>query len=168
MDPTATPQVELEISQLIASIFINLDESDRQLTKRFGLTITQYWALIHLEHPEGHSLGELAALLICDKSNITSVVDKLEAAGLAERQQGKAGDRRYTRVVLTRQGQQLRRQVKAARTHIITTRLQPIGQEALGRLAQLLHQVDALFKAQFASGDGPALIVQAIAQQHPD
>jgi DNA-binding MarR family transcriptional regulator len=165
MNLPATPQAELEVSRLIASIFINLDESDRQLTKRFGLTVTQYWALFHLEHPEGRSLGELAALLICDKSNVTSVVDKLEAAGLAERQRGKAGDRRYTRVVLTQHGQQLRQHVKAARTHIIITRLQPLGQEALGRFWQMLQQVDTLLKAQFISGDVPALIAQALAQQ---
>jgi DNA-binding MarR family transcriptional regulator len=164
MNPTATPQAELEVSRLIASVFINLDESDRQLTKRFGLTVTQYWALVHLEHPEGRSLGELATLLLCDKSNVTSIVDKLEEAGLAERQRGKAGDRRYTRVVLTQQGQQLRQHVKAARTHIIVTRLQPLGQETLGRLCQVLQQVDTFLKTQFASGDVPALIAAALAQ----
>lgn len=165
MDLQATPRGELEVARLIASIFIHLDESDRQLTKRFGLTVTQYWALVHLEQPEGRSLGELAALLICDKSNVTSLVDKLEAAGLAERQQGKAGDRRYIRVVLTQQGQQLRQHVKAARTHIIITRLQPLGQEVLEHFWQMLQQVDTLFKAQFVSGDISALIAQALAQQ---
>jgi len=165
MDLPATPQAELDIARLIASIYIHLDESDRQLTKRFGLTVTQYCALVHLEQPEGCSLGELAALLICDKSNVTSVVDKLEEAGLATRQPGKAGDRRYIRVVLTQQGQQLRQHVKAARTHIITTRLQPLGQEVLEHFWQMLQQVDTLFKAQFISGDVPALITQALAQQ---
>jgi len=59
--------------------------------RHFGLTITQFWALVHLEDEEGRSLSELANLLICDKSNVTSIVDKMEEMGLAERKRGKAG-----------------------------------------------------------------------------
>ena len=167
MEPTAVSHLELEIARLVSSVFIHLDECDRQITKRFGLTTTQYWALVHLEDPEGRSLSELAALLICDKSNVTSVVDKLEEAGLAERKRGKAGDRRYTRVVLTEAGQALRRHVKATRNHIISTRLHPLGLESLQRLYASLQQLNALLGAQFASGDLPALIEQALNQhQH--
>src|SRR5947209_2812580 len=119
MEPMTVSQVELEIARLVSSVFIHLDECDRQITKRFGMTTTQYWALVHLEDPEGRSLSELAVLLICDKSNVTSVVDKLEEAGLAERKRGKAGDRRYTRVVLTNAGQQLRSRMMAAREYLI-------------------------------------------------
>src|SRR6266849_10224721 len=124
-------ELEKEVSQFLAQSFLELDEGERQLMKRFGLTLTQYWALVHLNTEEGRSLSELAVLLICDKSNVTSVVDRLEEAGLAERKRGKAGDRRYTRVVLTDQGQMVRRQVKAAREHLISTRLHPLGCESL-------------------------------------
>ncbi len=164
MEPTAGSEIELEIARLVSSIFIHLDECDRQITRRFGLTTTQYWALVHLEDPEGHSLSELATLLICDKSNVTSVVDRLEEAGLAERKRGKAGDRRYTRVVLTAAGQELRRHVKAARNQIISTRLHPLGSEALQRLYTALQQLNALLGVQFASGDLPTLIEQALHQ----
>lgn len=164
MEPTKVSQIELEIARIVSSVFIHLDEGDRQITKRFGLTTTQYWALVHLEHPEGRSLSELAALLICDKSNVTSVVDKLEEAGLAERKRGKAGDRRYTRVVLTESGQELRRQVKATRDHIISTRLRPLGTDSLQQLYEALHQFDALLGAQFTSGGLPALLEDAIKQ----
>src|SRR5919109_1328896 len=92
------------IYQLLSQSFIRLDTGDQQLMRKFGLTVTQSWALVHLEDAEGRSLSELANLLICDKSNVTSIVDKLETDGLAVRQRGKAGDRRYTRVVLTERG----------------------------------------------------------------
>src|SRR5437588_3138626 len=94
-------ELEKEISNYLAQSFLELDEGERQLMKRFGLTLTQYWALVHLEDEEGRSLSELADLLICDKSNVTSIVDKFEESGLAERKRGKEGDRRYIRVVLT-------------------------------------------------------------------
>jgi len=164
MEPMAVTQIELEIARLVSSVFIHLDECDRQITRRFGLTTTQYWALVHLEDPQGRSLSELAALLICDKSNVTSVVDKLEEVGLAERKRGKAGDRRYTRVVLTGEGQALRRQVKAAREHIIFTRLRPLGTASLQQLYETLQQFHSLLGAQFTSGEVPALIEHAINQ----
>ena len=164
MEPTAEIQVEHEISRLISSIFIHLDEGDRQLTRRFGLTVTQYWALVHLEDPEGRSLSELALLLLCDKSNVTSVVDKLEELGLAERKRGKAGDRRYTRVVLTERGRDLRWRIKAARDQIVSTRLQSLGLETLDQLCQVLQQFNVLLDAQFRTGEVPALIEHAIDQ----
>src|SRR5216683_4009135 len=138
MELTKVEQVELEIARLVSSVFIHLDECDRQITKRFGLTTTQYWALVHLEDPQGRSLSELAALLICDKSNVTSVVDRLEEAGLAERKRGKAGDRRYTRVVLTTEGQELRERVMAAREHLLEKRLRSINADDL---LQLVHSL---------------------------
>lgn len=164
MESTTTTPLEQEIAMLVSSVFIHLDEGDRQLMKRFGLTVTQYWALVHLESPEGHSLSNLATLLICDKSNVTSVVDKLEEMGLAERKRGKAGDRRYTRVVLTERGQDLRWRIKAARERIVSTRMQPLGLEAQQHLSQLLRRFEALLHAQFTNGEVSDLIEQAIDQ----
>lgn len=162
MEPTTVSQLAQEISRLTSGIFIHLDEGDRQLMKRFDLTTTQYWALVHLEDPEGRSLSELAALLICDKSNMTSVVDKLEEMGLAERKRGKAGDRRYTRVILTERGQNLRWHIKTAREEIVETRLRPLGLATMQDLYQILRRFATLLSAQFESEEVPALIEQAI------
>jgi hypothetical protein len=63
---------------------------------------------------------------------------------------------------LTKQGQEMRRLAKAARAHIISTRLHLLGPEALQQLYQVLQQLDTLLEAQFASGEIPALIEQAI------
>lgn len=165
MEQTQASPLEIGISQLISSTFIHLDEGDRQLMKRFGITTTQYWALVHLEHPEGRSLSELARLLICDKSNITSVVDKLEEAHLAWRQRSGAGsDRRFTRVILTEQGQQLRRQAKEAREGILSTRLHLLGEENMQNLYHLLQQLSTLLGDQFARDEVSTLIERATKQ----
>lgn len=141
--------LEQVVAQLVSRVFIHLDESDRQLMKKFGLTVTQYWALVHLNNIEGRSLSELASLLICDKSNVTNVVDKLEELGLAERRQGKAGDRRYTRVVLTSEGQHLRRQVMAAREQLIEQRLSAIPPHDLAQLSLSLEHLADTLQQQF-------------------
>jgi DNA-binding MarR family transcriptional regulator len=154
--------IEQVVAQLVSNVFIHLDDSDRQLMKKFGLTVTQYWALVHLHDEEGRSLSELATLLICDKSNVTSVVDRLEGAGLAERKQGKAGDRRYTRVVLTSDGQHLRRQVMAAREQLIEQRLSTITPDYLSQLSISLRHLSDILQQQFDENVVAHLIDRAV------
>jgi DNA-binding MarR family transcriptional regulator len=52
-------------------------------------------------------MHELAALLVCDNSNVTGIIDRLEARGLVARQTY-AQDRRVKHVVLTPLGEELR------------------------------------------------------------
>jgi MarR family transcriptional regulator, organic hydroperoxide resistance regulator len=65
----------------------------------------QAGALLHLASPL--PMNELAARLACDNSNVTGLVDRLEARGLVIRQ-ANPDDRRVKRVVLTTAGTQLR------------------------------------------------------------
>ncbi len=155
-------ELEKEISQFLARSFLELDEGERQLMKPFGLTLTQYWALVHLKNEEGRSLSELADLLICDKSNVTSVVDKLEESGLAVRKRGKAGDRRYIRVVLTPQGQQLRNTLIATQEHLLRMRFQALDVEILQQLREPLQQLAGTLQAQFKNNEVPTMIESSI------
>ena len=155
-------ELEKEISRFLAQSFLELDEGERQLMKRFGLTLTQYWALVHLKNEEGRSLSELADLLICDKSNVTSLVDKLEESGLAERNPGKNGDRRYIRVVLTPQGQQLRKTLIAAQEHLLRMRFQTLNIESLQQLREPLQQLASTLQAQFKNNEVSIMIENSV------
>jgi DNA-binding MarR family transcriptional regulator len=57
-------------------------------------------------------MGDLAAVLVCDASYITTLVDRLEELGLAERRAGTA-DRRVKEIVLTARGQQATKKIQA-------------------------------------------------------
>src|SRR5713101_8127890 len=162
MEIVQAQRTEQEVAQLISKVFIHLDDCDRQLMRKFGLTVTQYWALVHLHDKQGRSLSELANLLICDKSNVTSVVDKLEETGLAERKRGKAGDRRYTRVVLTPQGQQLRNTLITTQEHLLRMRFQTLNVENLLKLLEPLQQLASTLQAQFKNNEVPTMIENSI------
>lgn len=153
--------LEQQIYQLISQSFIRLDTGDHNLMKRFGLTITQSWALVHLGDAEGRSLSELADLLMCDKSNVTSIVDKLEEEELATRKRGKAGDRRYTRVILTDKGQRLRKAVMQARATMVTQRLQELDHQELCKLHDSLQQLVTLLTTQFEQEKETHIIEQS-------
>ena len=52
-------------------------------------------------------MTELAGLLGCDNSNVTGIIDRLEARGLVSRQPSPR-DRRVRHIVVTEDGQRLR------------------------------------------------------------
>jgi MarR family transcriptional regulator, organic hydroperoxide resistance regulator len=70
----------------------------------FDLSPQQAKAFHELREPL--SMGELADRLFCDASNVTGIVDRLEARGLVERQPD-PDDRRVRRLVLTPTGRDL-------------------------------------------------------------
>jgi len=72
-----------------------------------NLAPTQAIALRELEAERPISMRELAERLRCHPSNITGVVDRLEARGLVERRPDPR-DRRVKGLALTPNGQQLR------------------------------------------------------------
>jgi MarR family transcriptional regulator, organic hydroperoxide resistance regulator len=72
------------------------------------LSDMQAYAMYLLGEPM--PMGELAHRLDCDNSNVTGIVDRLEGRGLIERQPS-PGDRRVKLLVLTKEGQELRRKI---------------------------------------------------------
>jgi DNA-binding MarR family transcriptional regulator len=69
-------------------------------------------ALQMLEPGEPRPMSALAGQLRCDASNVTSIADRLEAAGLVERRPGES-DRRVKTLVLTPHGEEVRERVAA-------------------------------------------------------
>jgi DNA-binding MarR family transcriptional regulator len=66
----------------------------------------QAGALLQLSSPL--PMNELAAMLACDNSNVTGLIDRLEARGLVARQPS-SEDRRVKHVVLTPAGRRARK-----------------------------------------------------------
>jgi DNA-binding MarR family transcriptional regulator len=78
------------------------------LAAEFELTPAQASVLRGLEPGKPVPMNSLADMLVCDASNITGIVDKLEARGLIERQ-ASPGDRRVKMLTVTPRGAELRR-----------------------------------------------------------
>jgi DNA-binding MarR family transcriptional regulator len=80
------------------------------------LTPVQGMALRTLDPASPVAMSALADTLACDASNVTGVVDKMEARGLIARQ-GAENDRRVKVLVVTEKGRQLRQDllVRAAK-----------------------------------------------------
>lgn len=76
----------------------------------FDLTFQQVYALRNLSTERPLAMSELATLLGCDASNVTSLVDKLESRGLVERRAADR-DRRIKALLLTPVGGELKNRI---------------------------------------------------------
>ena len=76
--------------------------------QEFELSPPQGIVLRFLDEPR--PMGELAAMIHCDNSNMTGIVDRLEERGLVERTAAER-DRRVKLIALTERGRELRDQL---------------------------------------------------------
>lgn len=106
-----------------------------------GLTMTQAKMLILLRQPL--PMRALAGRLACDASNITGLVDRLEARGLVSRH-ADAADRRIKNVVATEEGREAVRLIRADMrgTSEAFARLDEEGRRSLYELLGRLHPED--------------------------
>jgi len=81
---------------------------------------------------EPRPMGELAALMRCDNSNMTGIVDRLEERGLVERTAAER-DRRVKLIALTERGREIRDELnrRMAEPPEVIERLSPVDQRAL-------------------------------------
>ena len=105
---------------LAASALLN-DRLSRDLQAAHGLTLADYEILVWLsEHPERRlRMSELAERTLASRSRLSHQVDRMERAGLVERQQCD-DDRRGAFAVLTPAGLQAIR--SAAPDHVASVR----------------------------------------------
>src|SRR4051812_20340684 len=81
------------------------------VAQEFGLAPQQAFALQRLQPDEPMKLSDLASALHCDNSSVTGIADRLERAGLAERQ-AHPTDRRVKTLALTERGKAIRQLYK--------------------------------------------------------
>jgi DNA-binding MarR family transcriptional regulator len=81
------------------------------VASEFDLSPPQVRALGVLDPERPVPMSELADALHCDNSNVTGIVDRLEARGLVERRAA-PNDRRVKMLVVTPEGAELRRRIK--------------------------------------------------------
>ena len=113
--PENVPEACLADRAWTLLVRVSIDRVHRHLgsaAAEFELAPAQAMALGELQTDQPLSMRDLALRLKCDPSNITGLIDRLEARGLVERQPH-PGDRRVKYLVLTPAGRSLQEQLAA-------------------------------------------------------
>jgi DNA-binding MarR family transcriptional regulator len=135
-EPSAGPTVADETWTHLVEVCIGVvREHLTRTVAELDLAPTQALALRRLEPGRPLPMGELAEELRCDPSNVTGVIDRLEARGLVARRTASA-DRRVKTLVLTAEGAALRERLMAQfhRAPAALGALSPAEQQQLGDL----------------------------------
>ena len=107
------------IYTMLKEVFLLLDHGDRNLFQEFDLSTARFNALMHVVNSTGISPTELGSKMLCDKANITRLLDAMEQKAYLERIQDETDGRRI-QIVVKRQGETLWR--KARDEHEKSTR----------------------------------------------
>lgn len=91
----------------LARFFFETAQHRAEILRSHGLTPNDAKALWALDPDQGQTMRALADRWLCDASNATWIVDRLEERGLAERRADRS-DRRVKLVVLTPAGVEAR------------------------------------------------------------
>ncbi len=95
-----------EIMHSLRQIFRAIQDYSQEVSKKFGITGPQLWALKTLFADGSLSLGDLSNKMYLHPSTVSGVVDRLEKKGYVVRDRGQK-DRRVVTVALTPKGKKL-------------------------------------------------------------
>lgn len=133
-EQSADGRIDRDVCKLIHRFTQRLDVHVRQVADELDLTASQVVALRELSDPI--TARELAGRMVCEPSNVTFVLDRLEEHGLIERRPHPT-DRRAKQILLTSAGRHRRAAVLARlSTH---SPLTPLTTEQQECLRDLLH-----------------------------
>lgn len=111
-----------------------------QEVRSTGLTRAQWWVLVELLRANGQTQSELADNMELDKATLSSLIDKLEVAGLVERRSD-SRDRRVKRVFRTGKAGEIIPTLDQAGRNLYRQALQGLSGEDRQTLFDLLSRM---------------------------
>lgn len=115
--------------------------------RKFSMTDVQYNAMIMIKYQGAETDGltqvELSRMLLVNRGNVTTLIDRMEKGGFVARKPV-ADDRRYNRIALTEKGNAILDKVEEAykeKVRHITDRLSMEEQETINRMMERIRQI---------------------------
>lgn len=112
----------------------------------YGLTDVQFNVMMLLKHQGGEKGGlaqaQLSDMMLVNRANITSLIDRMEKAELVQRTTP-PGDRRFNIIVLTEKGRTLLDTVEAAYIAEVQRLVSSLKEPELQKLIESLQRVRA-------------------------
>jgi DNA-binding MarR family transcriptional regulator len=138
--PFPTPEEELSLS--IVRTSERLSQGIAKIFKQADLTSTQYNALRILRGAgaEGASCTEISDRMVTRDSDITRLLDRLEARGLISRER-EAKDRRRIQTHITEQGLRLIAELDGPVTEYHRRQLGFLGEKKIASMIKVLEEI---------------------------
>lgn len=133
---------QIETYRLFLKLHRRFQELNREEFRPYDLSTPQYAILFHAS-VEGVPLSQICHEMLADNSNLTRLVDRLEARGLVRRA-ADPHDRRVTLVQLTPQGKALIDELRPRHRAYVERRMSHLSPE---QLAAMYEAMKTLYEA---------------------
>ena len=128
------------LSFYLSKAYQRVTQTVKQRLAPYGVTPVQYALLKVLWEQDNQSGAELGERLLLDSATMTGLLDRLEHAGLVERQ-SHSSDRRIHRIILTTRGRELQEPLDRELDQINYDFLSKFPLEDAHRLRDLLRAI---------------------------
>ena len=136
---------------LLKEIFLWLDNGDRRMLQKHNLSTARFNVLCHLSCHGPLNQTALRSLLICDKANVTRLLNGMEADHLICRKKDPA-DTRCSIVALTETGFEVWEKASIAHQEFTDRRFQCLSPEEQKTLSGNLLRLLATLQTQLLNG----------------
>lgn len=139
------------IYTLLKEVFLFLDHGDRNLFQEFDLSVAQFNALMQIINSTGIGPSELGSKMLCDKANITRLLDGMEKKSYIERIQDETDGRRL-QIIVKPEGEMLWRKARDEHGKSIRRRLEVLTSEEQDTLSGWLMRIRNQLQNQLMEG----------------
>lgn len=122
----------------LVRVYQKIQQAATEEFRAVGLSVGQFDMLAQIGAAEGSSQQQIADALLVTKSNVTQLLDRMERAGLVERQQ----HGRTNHLYLTMEGRRLHDQIVPAHERHIAQLLAVLTPEEVAALGSTLRKLD--------------------------
>jgi DNA-binding MarR family transcriptional regulator len=126
---TTTDSIQIEAYRLFLKLHKLFQELNREEFRPYDLSTPQY-AILFYASREGVPLSQICAEMLADNSNLTRLVDRLEARGLVRRA-ADPHDRRVSLVQLTDAGEALINELRPRHRDLVEQRMSHLSNEQI-------------------------------------
>lgn len=130
----------------IKSIFLHIDNQEKEFLSKFDLTITRFYILTHVNNNPGINYIDLSELLLCTKGNTTRIVSAMQSEGLLVRRIN-PGDRRSYHLYLTERGEDLFEEVHGEYLGYINGLMSQFNEDKLNTYAKISMQIEEVLES---------------------
>lgn len=140
---------EKELYNLLSTIHLIGADCDRQVFRRFGLTVKRFWMLHHISVEPGISLTMLSDRTFTDKASISRMIHSMEQEGLIRRELD-PDDRRAYCLYCTQEGSAQHEEAWSALQDDLRERIDWLTPVKYGQLVACLEELKENLQAHLA------------------
>lgn len=137
----SSPDNYQTVYQSMKSISLHLDNGEKSLFSRFGLTASRFFVLKHLNEHPGINYIDLSELMLCTKGNTTRIIQGMLNDCLIYRSENPK-DRRSFQLYLSESGEQLFKEVSLKYQEYVKETFSKLNEDQLEAFERISSSIE--------------------------